>query len=174
MGREHVLPGSLARLSRFHTPSVSLACIAVSNSLLGLPLTYVYGGVHAFGYLAGAAGLSVILTYLGVNIATIRVFRREFRRDFRLVPHLLLPAAAALLLLFPLWGVLHPRTHMLVNLLPFSAFLWLGVGGLAAGAPKLKSSPKLRALGSVFVPTEDNLQGLPTDPMAPKATANDP
>jgi hypothetical protein len=42
------------------------------------------GGARTFGYLAGAGGLSVVLIYLAVNIATIRAFRTEFRSEFRL------------------------------------------------------------------------------------------
>jgi amino acid transporter len=152
MGREGVLPNSLARLSKRHTPVVSIGCVGTVTVLVGLPLTYSYGGVHTFGYLAGAAGLSVVLIYLAVNIATIRVFRHDFRADFRLVRHLVVPAVAATLLLFPLWGILHPRTHMLVNLLPFSAFAWLCIGALAVGALKARSSTGFATLGRVFTP----------------------
>jgi amino acid transporter len=44
MGRERVLPGPLARLSRRRTPAVAIACLAILTLLLGLPLTYAYGG----------------------------------------------------------------------------------------------------------------------------------
>ena len=118
MGRERVLPGSLARLSSRHTPAVSIGCVAVLTLVLGLPLTYVYGGARTFGYLAGAGGLSVVLIYLAVNVAAIRAFRTEFRDEFRLGRHLLVPATAAVLFLFPLWGILHPRARTLVDLLP--------------------------------------------------------
>jgi hypothetical protein len=39
-------------------------------------------GARTFGYLGGAAGLSVVLVYLAVNIAVIRAFRTEFREEF--------------------------------------------------------------------------------------------
>ena len=155
MGRERALPGALARLSHRQTPVVAIGSVAGLTLLLGLPLTYLYGGVHPFGYLAGAAGLSVVLIYLAVNIATIRAFRREFRADFRPGRHLAVPAVAALLLLFPLWGIIHPRAHMLVDFLPFAAFAWLGLGVLTVGALKARSSAGLGALGSAFKPADD-------------------
>jgi hypothetical protein len=62
-----------------------------------------------------------VLVYLAVNIATIRAFRTEFRDEFRLGRHLLIPAAAAVLFIFPLWGILHPHAHRLMDLLPFAA-----------------------------------------------------
>ena len=42
-----------------------------------------YGGARTFGYLAGGAGLSVVLIYLAVNVSAIRAFRTGFRDDFR-------------------------------------------------------------------------------------------
>jgi len=100
---------------------------------LGLPLTYAYGGARTFGYLAGAAGLSVVLIYLAVNLSAIRAFRTGFRAEFRVWRHLVIPAAAAVFFLFPLWGVLHPRGRALMDMLPFTALGWLGLGFIAAG-----------------------------------------
>lgn len=80
----------------------AIGCLAAITLLIGLPLTYVYGGVPTFGYLAGIGGLPVVLIYLTVNIAVIRAFRTEFRDEFRPVPHLIIPAAASVVFLFPL------------------------------------------------------------------------
>lgn len=155
MGREQVLPGSLARLSGRRTPVTAIGCITVLTLGLGLPLTYADGGPRAFGYLAGGAALSVVLIYLAVNIAAIRAFRTEFRDQFRLWPHLLLSGTAAVLFLFPLWGILHPRAHTLVNLLPFVALGWLCLGVIAAGVLRAKRPASLEALGKVFTPADE-------------------
>jgi amino acid transporter len=104
MGRDHVLPGSLGRLSRHRFPVVAIGWLAVITLLIGLPLTYVYGGVPTFGYLAGVGSLPVVLIYLTVNIAVIRAFRTEFRDEFRLGRHLVIPAAATVVFLFPCGG----------------------------------------------------------------------
>jgi amino acid transporter len=155
MGREQVLPGSLARLSHRRTPVVAIGGVALLALVLGLPLTYTVGGPRTFGYLAGAGALSVVLIYLAVNIAVIRAFRTEFRDQFRLWRHLLLPAAAAVLFLFPLWGILHPRAYTLVNLLPFVALGWLCLGIIAAGVLRARRPANLEALGRVFTPAEE-------------------
>jgi hypothetical protein len=42
-----------------------------------------------------------VLVYLAVNIAVIRAFRTEFREQFRLWRHLLIPAAAVVVLRSP-------------------------------------------------------------------------
>jgi amino acid transporter len=155
MGREQALPRSLARLSVRRTPAVAIGCVAVLTLVLGLPLTYANGGAQTFGYLAGAAALSVVLIYLAVNIATIRAFRTEFRDQFRPWRHLVLPAVAAALFLFPLWGILHPRAYTLVNLLPFLALGWLCLGVAAAGILRARRPMSLQALGRVFAPAEE-------------------
>jgi amino acid transporter len=152
MGRERVLPEALARLSSRRTPAAAIGCVAVLTLVLGLPLTYAYGGARTFAYLAGAGGLSVVLIYLAVNIAAIRAFRTEFRDEFRLGRHLLVPATAAVLLLFPLWGILHPRARTLVDLLPFAALGWLCLGAIAVGVLRARRPASFETLGRVFTP----------------------
>jgi amino acid transporter len=152
MGRECVLPVSLSRLSRRRTPAVAIGCVAIVSVLLGLPLTHAYGGIRAFGYLARCAGLAVVLIYLAVNVSVIRAFRTEFRDGFRFVRHLLVPAAAAVLFLFPLWGFVHPRTHQLANLLPIVAVAWLVIGAVVAAGLRSRRPDRFDALGRVFVP----------------------
>jgi amino acid transporter len=154
MGRESVLPETLARLSRRRTPIVSIACVAAFALALGLPLTYRYGGVRTFGYIAGAGGLAVVLVYLAVNIAVIRAFRTEFRDEFRLWRHLIVPATATVLFLFPLWGILHPRAHQLADLLHFTALGWLCLGVIVAVILRARRSSSFEMLGRVFMPSD--------------------
>jgi amino acid transporter len=155
MGRERVLPPSLARLSRRRTPAVAIGCVAVLALVLGLPLTYADGGARTFGYLAGAAGLSVVLIYLAVNLSAIRAFRTGFRSEFRVRRHLIIPAAAVVFFSFPLWGILHPRGRALMDLLPFTALGWLGLGLIAAGVLRARRPARFEALGRVFLPADD-------------------
>ena len=154
MGRDQVLPGSLGRLSRHRSPVVALGWLAVITLLIGLPLTYVYGGVPTFGYLAGVASLPVVLIYLTVNIAVIRAFRTEFRDEFRLGRHLVIPAAATVVFLFPLWGILFPGAYTLMNLLPFIAFGWLLIGAGIAGLLRARRPAVFQALGRRAAPDE--------------------
>lgn len=148
MGRARAIPGAFARLSGRRTPVVAIGCVAVLALLLGLPLTYLTGGALAFGDLAGAGGLAVVLVYLALNIGTIRAFRTEFRAEFRLGRHLLVPAAAAVMFAFPLWGILHP--HRLTDLLPFLAIGWLGLGAIVVGVLRSRRPGRFAALGRVF------------------------
>jgi amino acid transporter len=123
-------------LSDRQTPVVAIGWLAVITLVIGLPLTYVYGGVPTFGYLAGIGGLPVVLIYLAVNIAVIRAFRTEFRDEFRLGRHLLIPAAAALVFLFPLWGILFPN------------------GVVVAGVLRARRPAMFQALGRAVAPDD--------------------
>ena len=123
--------------------------------LLGLPLTYAYGGARASGYLAGAGGLAGVLVYLAGNIAVIRAFRTEFRDEFSFWRHLLIPAIAVVIFLFPLWGILRPPAYTLVNLLPFAALGWLCLGVIAAAVLRARRPASFQALGRVFMPAEE-------------------
>jgi amino acid transporter len=158
MGRERVLPGSLARLSRRQTPAVAIGGLAVLTLALGLPFTYAYGGPRTFGYLASAAGLAVVLVYLAVNLAVNRAFRTEFREQFRLWRHLLIPAAAIVVFLFPLWGIIRPPAYTLVNLLPFTALSWLGLGAIAVAILRARRPARFATLGRAFMPAEEGEQ----------------
>jgi amino acid transporter len=158
MGRERVLPGSLTRLSRRQTPVVAIGCLAVLTLALGLPFTYAYGGPRTFGYLAAAGGLAVVLVYLAVNIAVIRAFRTEFRDQFRLWRHLFIPAAAVVVFLFPLWGTIRPPAYTLVNLLPFTALGWLGLGAIAVAILRARRPASFETLGRSFMPAEEENQ----------------
>jgi amino acid transporter len=154
MGRERVMPAPLARLSRRQTPAVAIGWVALLTLLLGLPLIYADGAARTFGYLAGAGGLSVVLIYLAVNIAVMRAFRTEFRDQFRFWRHLLIPATAAVLFLFPLWGILYPRGKTLESLLPFTALGWLCVGAIATAILRTRRPAAFETLGRVFMPSE--------------------
>ena len=174
MGRERVLPPSLARLSRRRTPAVAIGCVAVLALALGLPLTYAYGGARTFGDpLLGAAGLSVVLIYLAVNLSAIRAFRTGFLAQFRVWRHLVIPAAAAVFFLFPLWGILHPRGRALMDLLPFTALGWLGLGFIAARVLRARRPPCFEALGRVFLPSTTTT-GCPGTLMGPANRRNHP
>jgi hypothetical protein len=95
-----------------------------------------------------------VLIYLAVNIAVIRAFRTEFRDQFRVVRHLVIPAVATVLFLFPLWGILHPHAHRLMDLLPFVALGWLCLGIIVAAVLRSRRPASFETLGQVFAPAE--------------------
>lgn len=158
MGREGALPNLFAGLSHRQTPMAAIACVGGIALVLGFPLTYFDGGARTFSYLAAMAALASVLHYLFVNVATLRAFRTEFRRDFVWWRHLLVPGIAAVLFLFPLWAILDPRTHGLVNRLPFVTVGWLTLGIIIAALLRLRRPDRLATFGRVFVSSETSGQ----------------
>jgi hypothetical protein len=56
------------------------------------------------------------------------------------------------LFLFPLWGILHPHTYRLADLLPLIALGWLGLGAIAASVLRARRPASFEVLGRVFAP----------------------
>jgi hypothetical protein len=96
-----------------------------------------------------------------VNVAVIRAFRTEFRDEFSLWRHLIVPAAAAVLFLFPLWGILHPRARQLTDLLHFTALGWLCLGVIVAVILQARRSSSFETLGRVFIPADGQPEYAP-------------
>jgi hypothetical protein len=52
--------------------------------------------------------------------------------------------------LFPLWGILHLRGRTLMDLLPFAALGWLGLGVVAAAVLRTRRPASFEMLGKVY------------------------
>jgi amino acid transporter len=152
MGREGVLPASVATLSSRRSPVVALGCVVVVSLALGLPLTLGIGGARTFGYLVAAGSLSIVLVYLMVNLAVMRAFRTEFRDEFRLWRHALIPGTATVVFLFSLWGVVHPSSYTLQTLLPFVSLAWLALGVVVVAVLRRRRGARLSTLGQYQAP----------------------
>ena len=67
----------------------------------------------------------------------------------------LIPAAAVVVFLFPLWGIIRPPAYALIILLPFTALGWLGLGAIAAVALRARRRASFETLGRAFMPAEE-------------------
>jgi len=64
------------------------------------------------------------------------------------------PAAAAVLFLFPLCGILHPRVRQHADLLHFTALGWLFLGVIVLVILRARRPSSFEMLGRVFVPAD--------------------
>jgi amino acid transporter len=130
--------------------------IADSDEAGGLAYTYNSRGLGpAAGFLTGWMMIFAYALFVPAGVGLIRAFRTEYRDEFRLVPHLLIPAAASVVFLFPLWGILLPGAYTLANLLPFISLGWLLIGAIAAGILRARRPATFQALGRVVAPNLD-------------------
>jgi hypothetical protein len=84
-------------------------------------------------------------------------FRTEFREEFRLWRHLVIPAVATLLLLFPRGDPADACLHT-DGSTAFMALGWLCIGAIAAGFLRTRRTAAFGKLGRVFMPGEAERQ----------------
>ncbi len=101
MGRSGALPSAFGRASRrFRTPWLALLVAVPLVFLIAFWSATVYGAPpNSFYVIVDAASYCVLTTYVVVSMATIFYFLRERRQDFNVFLHLIIPIAAALLLI---------------------------------------------------------------------------
>jgi hypothetical protein len=66
--------------------------------------------------------------------------------------------AAVVVFLFPLWGTIRLPAYTLVNLLPFTALGWLGLGAIVAVVLRAQRPTDFETLGRAFMPAEEAKQ----------------
>jgi amino acid transporter len=153
MGRERVLPHSLASVSRRHTPHVAIAAVGIFSLVVALPVTIAVGGFNTFGYIGGIAGLAFILLYISLGIGTIVAFSHRYRQSFNPWTHVVVPIIAIALFCIPLVGTFYPVPSFPYVLFPYITLAWLALGILVAVILTRRRPDLIGRLGRVFVDT---------------------
>lgn len=150
MGRDAMLPSAFARTGRYKTPEIAIAAVAVFALAAGVPLLLTVGGFNIFAYLGTVAGLSVISSYVLVNLALMVFFGVRDRSEFSPLRHFLMPLGGIAIFAFPLVGTFYPKPVYPFNFLPYFSVGWLILGLIVAVALSRYRPEKLRASGRVF------------------------
>jgi amino acid transporter len=100
MGRSGALPKVFGRVNRrFRTPTLALLLATLAAIGIALWIYGVYGNPpKSFVLLLDTAAYCVILNFAAVSLAVPFFFMRARRGEFRVIPHLIVPALAVLLL----------------------------------------------------------------------------
>ena len=100
MGRTGALPSAFGKVhQRFRTPTLALIVGALLTIAIALWSAAVYGQPpNSFYVLVDSAAYCVLSTYAAVSLAVPFYYLRQRRAEFRLLPHLVVPVLAALLL----------------------------------------------------------------------------
>lgn len=132
MGREGVLPRSLARIDRRGTPINAVAVqglfsivAAYAVGVFAGGLTNASGGSNVYGYLGFLLTLGILPVYILTNIAAIRFFMRS--GGFHWLRHAVLPGLAVLIIGGLLVGQIVEQTAA-----PYTWFPWVIVGWVAS------------------------------------------
>jgi amino acid transporter len=151
MGRESMLPKLFGRTSHRSTPHMAIAGTAIFTLAVALPVTIAVGGFNCFAYIGGIAGVAFIVLYLSLNVGVIVAFRRIFRSDFRVIPHVVVPVLAILLFAIPLVGTFYPVPAYPYDILPYISLGWLLVGVVVAVFLAKRRPERLAKIGRLFI-----------------------
>ena len=135
--------------------------IAAANA--AIRVVFAMGREEALpGSLARLSGRQTPVVAIGclavITLALGLPFTYAYGEQSRLWRHLLIPAAAVVVFLFPLWGIIRPPAYTLVNLLPITALGWLGLGVIAVVILRARRPARFETLGRAFMPAEEGEQ----------------
>jgi amino acid transporter len=151
MGREGLIPRGLGQTTARGNPSVALTgymVFALAFSLIGGTLWTPLG---AYGFFGTVLGLGIVITYILVNLALIVFYRRDYRAEFSIWRHGVLPVVASLLMLLPIYGLVYPVPAYPNNLVPYIMLLWIVLGGIYLFLVARRRPQLLDAMGRVMV-----------------------
>jgi len=150
MGREGLIPRRLGVIGVRAVPQAALGCYMALSLAVAVIGGLWIGPLGMYGFAGTIVGLSMVVVYISMSVALVRYYRREHRAEFSAVRHALVPGAAGLLLLLPIYGQLDP-----LPVGPNRVALILIVAWMAAGVAYLArittSRPELlSAMGRVW------------------------
>ncbi len=133
LGRDGILPRSLARVSSTGAPATALA-VAMTLSLAAL-LSFGLAGTHAlsaFFYLATMGVLSLLVMYVVTNAAALRFLFLAARR----VPRweIVFPLGGIAVAAYTLYRNLWPVPDYPFNIFPYVVAAWLALAAVAVWA----------------------------------------
>ncbi len=160
MGRESILPQGLAVTTVRGNPVVALTAYMVVALLLALIGGLLWTPLGAYGFFGTILGLGIVITYILINLALMRFYWRDYRAEFSLVRHALLPVLASILMLLPIYGLLWPVPSYPNNLVPYIMLGWVLLGGVYLLVVARSRPAVLDAMGRVMGegPPADHVQ----------------
>jgi amino acid transporter len=110
LGRDGIFPRALSRTHPVHrTPHRAIVFQGVLSAAVALFLGLKFGPVTAFGLAALLMTLSLILIYIVTNISCFVLYWRDYRDEFKVGRHLVLPLVATVVILFPFVATIAPN-----------------------------------------------------------------
>ncbi|WP_340539900.1 APC family permease [Nocardioides sp. GXZ039] len=130
LGREGLIPSAFgATNQRFRTPHVALLSIGVAGTLAaGLLAANGVDGLVGYSYVSTPASLLLILVFIMANTCLWRFYLRQYRGQFSVLKHVVVPALGSLVLLVPLVGQFYPKPPAPLDTLPLYAAGWIVLG----------------------------------------------
>jgi len=120
------------------------------NGAIALATGIGYGGFNAYFLLGEIQTLFFIALFVVACLAVPVYYYRFYRGEFRVVLHLIIPVAGAILFLFPIYFSVVPLPSYPVVLAPFIALGWLVLGFVMLGVLRRKRPQALNNATTVL------------------------
>lgn len=150
MGRESILPKAFGTTSRNGVPQVALAAYMLFALAFALLVGAKYGAFGVWAFCGTLLGLAMVVIYILVSIAVIFFYRRQYRDEFSLLRHGVIPVAAVIVMLLPIYGQLHPLPAYPNNWAVYLIPVWMVIGGTYLYYLHTKKPERVTAMGRVF------------------------
>jgi amino acid transporter len=128
MGRESILPKALGRTSRNGVPQIALGSYMLFSLAFALLVGLKYGAFGVWGFCGTLLGLAMVVIWMLLSIGVIFFYRREYRSEFSLLRHGILPVITVVVMLLPIYGQLHPLPPYPNNWAVFLLPIWMVIG----------------------------------------------
>ena len=129
MGRNGLIPKRVASVHPTHgTPHIAALFIGVVTTIAAVGAGATWGTVNGFYVLAATLTDGALLIYILGNVGLPVFIRREYRSEFNLLTHIVLPLMAILLLGYVFYRTLWPIPAYPLNIPGYFAIFWVVVG----------------------------------------------
>lgn len=149
MGREGVLHRSLGE-TRSGVPVKAGVYYLVGSILLTLVLGIIWGPLTVYGFAGTILGLGIIVVYILINVSLMIFYRKDHPAEVSPWRHGVVPVAASLLMLLPLYGQLIPYPAAPFSYAPMALAAWIIVGALYAARLQRQRGASFEQLGRVL------------------------
>jgi amino acid transporter len=157
MGREGGLPRVFAWTHpRFRTPWTGIAFSLVVTLLLGALFAHHYDPITYFIWMATAATIPILVTYILIALSGIVFFGRSRASGWNPLIDLVIPAGAIAICGYTLYKSIHPTPAYsgIVKWAPWAAISWLVLGALIDVVLTMRNPARVRAFGSILGASE--------------------
>jgi amino acid transporter len=133
LGRAGVLPSALGRTHpKYQTPHVAIAFQSVLNVAVSITLGLCLGPIGALNFIGVLIAIGIIVIYILANVSVIPLFWKQYREEWRILPHLVVPVLAVGLLALAFYYTVWPIPPRPLSVAEAFVAVWLLVGaGLA-------------------------------------------
>jgi Amino acid transporters len=156
MGRTKSLPPVLAHLNKERTPDVAIIFTVIIAVVFSLLPGFIYGPTLGFAFLGTVITLPIILVYMATCASVPFFYLRNYRDEFSVIRHIIVPLIPFIILLFVLYFQFSPLPAAPLSLAGPMVASWLIIGIVVTVVLQRRFPDMLKESSKVY--TEDAIE----------------